>query len=171
MSSLQQITTRVIESDSKHWQRQIFRSDDDLTIPVSIWLESNEGETDLISDIISLLQAYGFAVLEPITKAPGSSFISFRGKSINSSEETIKNKERLKSDLLGKTLPHATAKRKTVSKVKKGLAKRIRKKLGAVALIGTLFMGAGTIAGHIIKGAGEEFGSYVVKNLSKILQS
>src|SRR5215471_15263881 len=62
----------VQSGDSYQWQRQIFKSDDDLRLPISIYLGSSEGRSQIIQNVFQMAYAYGFTNVVRATAAPGS---------------------------------------------------------------------------------------------------
>lgn len=159
MSILQQVTRPVLESESKTWQRQNFRSDDDQYIPVSIWLESSEGENELIGAIASLLQAYGFTIPGKINRAPGSSFFFFMARSEHGPEESLKNRKALEKDLQNQASPKNERRRRAASRLKTTLQKPPKKKTKKIVVIGSMLITA------FLTGIGEGVGIYIMEHL------
>ena len=61
MAMLQQTVRPVVDLSSKNWQRTGFDSeDDDLSLLVSVYLDSREGSREIVQNVEEVLQAYGF---------------------------------------------------------------------------------------------------------------
>jgi hypothetical protein len=105
MNTLQR--SPVIERDI-HGQRTgfDFGSDDDLSMKVSIYLDSQEGSDEIVGNVAGVLQAYGFTRFKPVTQAPGSWFISIEvGFKNTEKEQARKSKQAMEEDLGKESLP------------------------------------------------------------------
>lgn len=124
--------------------------DDDLSLSVSIYLDSDGGDSELVENVQEVLQAYGFAHFSQITQAPGSSFISIKVTHVtNNYLEARRDKEELNRDLVNEKPPSDPAKCQAVSKLKKSLWQRAKKKVVAIVVSGVIFIG--TVTGDIFK--------------------
>jgi hypothetical protein len=171
MNLLQQTFQPVAESEQKQWLDTRFRSDDDSSLQVSVYLGSNEGRTEVLVDVTQVLRAYGFTNFARMEQAPGSRFFSIEvrfGK--DDRQAAQKSKKQLLNDLLNDIPPgRPPQKRRAVRKLKKSLWSRAGKKLVTIILAGTTAVGglAVDIFRDEIKGGIED---WLKDNRPKIVQ-
>jgi hypothetical protein len=120
------------QSRQKEWQRTRFASDDDLFLPVSIYLSSGEEPRAIVDSVVEVLRAYGFSRIPRAYQAPGSFFIYIRaGFESNNREAARQRQQELKADLLRKKAPKTPRRQHAVSKLNQSLSARAKKKLAA----------------------------------------
>jgi hypothetical protein len=130
------------QSRQKELQRTRFASDDDLFLPVSIYLSSSEERQEIVDSVVGVLRAYGFSRIPGVYQAPGSFFIYIRaGFESNNREAARQRQQELKADLLKKKAPKTPRRQQAVSKLNQSLSERAKKKLGAIVIAGAVFLG------------------------------
>lgn len=147
------------------WQRQTFKSDDDQSLLVSLYLDSNEGRAEVLRDVSDVLYAFGFTNFVRAEQAPGSWYVSIKvefGK--GGSEEAQHNKKQLKEALLSDKprSSHTDAQRTSVRKLKKSLLARMKKGLAAITFGSVLLFG-----GHLVLDATKDAVKDVLKDAIK----
>jgi hypothetical protein len=134
--------------DLSEWQRQSFKSDEDLLLPVSIYLESGEEHREIIENVMRVVHAYGFTNIVQASQAPGSFFfhmdVGFESKS---HEQARQQKRKLTKALLeDDDSPNSTPEeRRAVKKVKQSLWARLKKGISAIT-VGSVLLLAGNLA-------------------------
>jgi len=171
MSTLQQtvLPTRLGE---KEWLRTTFTPDEDLFIPVSIYLDSSEGSEQIIKDVADVLRAYGFTNIPSVNQAPGSFYIHFEaGFESKNREAARQSRKELKADLLSKKPPENPKRRRAVKKLNASLLKRTKKRLGAAVLAGVVFLGSalGGVVKDVVKDEIELQGPKVARLMDRIV--
>lgn len=164
----QTTSTPYQSQELNEWQRQSFRSDDDLLLPISVYLESGEGHAEIIADVMQAVRTYGFTNVVHASQAPGSFFfrmeVGFESKDHRQAQQ---QKRRLTKALLdGDNLPDSTPQeRRAVKKVKQSLRarlKKLKKKISAIT-IGSVLL----FAGHQALEAGQDAAKDVLKDVMK----
>jgi len=124
-------------SDLKERKWIMVGSDDDLELPVSIFLEFGEQKDEVVDAVKELIGAYGFTEISEFTEASGSflGWLKARFKSTNRTEAR-KGKEELKKDLLSAVPPKEPQRQSAIVQFKK-----VMKKTGlALVLAGRLLV-------------------------------
>jgi hypothetical protein len=148
MATLQQ-TVRPAALRNEKWLRTTFASDDDLFLPVSIYLDSREGSEEIIENVTEVLRAYGFSNIPRVNQAPGSFYIHIKaGFESKDREAARQSKKELKADLLSKKPPKNLKRQRSVKKLNASLLRRAQKRLGTAVLAGVVFLGS-TLGGVI----------------------
>lgn len=146
------------------WQRRSFKSDDDLLLPVSVYLESGEGHAEIIENVIRAVRAFGFTNIVHSSQAPGSFFFRMEvGFESNNHNQARQQKRKLTKALLeDEDSPDSTAEElRAVKKLKQSLRARPKKKISAIT-IGKVLLLAGTLA------AGKDVVKDVLKDAVKV---
>jgi hypothetical protein len=168
MSTLLQ--TLPVAFSQKEALRTTFASDDDLFLPISIYLDSREGSKEIIEDIIEVVRAYDFNNISPVYQAPGSFYIHFKaGFKSDNHEAARQSKRELNADLLDKKPPAERKRRRTVKKLKGSFLRRARKKMGSAMLIGVVFVGS-AIGGMAKDVAKDEIKAFIEEQLPRVAQ-
>lgn len=148
------------KTELKKTLRTTFSTDDDLFLPVSIYLDSSEERSEIIASVAEVLRAYGFSNFASMYQAPGSFYIHIEaGFDSKDRQVARKRKEELKADLLSDKPSKHTARQRAVKKVKESLWKRAGKRLKTGVLFGTLFLGSvvGGVFKDVIKDESEKW--------------
>jgi len=162
MNSLQDPFAPVAGADVNQDFTTKLASQDELFLPVSIYLESDEGRGEIVQNVVGVMRSYGFNLVQ-WEEAPGTRYIHLRGKHADGDvEESRKSKRELKEDLLKKELPSHPRRRKAVEKLKKSLWSRSKKKIVTIIVAGAVYLG--TLSGDIVKDAIKDKAEEWLKN-------
>ena len=152
---------------NKKWLRTNFPPDDDLFLPVSIYLDSSEGSAEMTKNVAEVLRAYGFNNIPRVYQAPGTFYIHFEaGFGSKDRKAARESKEELKADLLSKKPPKDLKKRRAVKKLNESVLRRAEKKLGTAIVAGVIFLGSimGGVVTDLMK---DDLKAWVVKQAPK----
>jgi hypothetical protein len=169
--SLLQRTLSPLESKQRTQLRTSFWSGDNFFIPVSIFLGSSLGASEILGDMIGVLRAYGFADISRISQAPGSFYIQFRaGFESHDRDKALRRERELKADLVSKKLPKSPARRQAQAKLKESIRARAKRGFWTLLVAGSVMVG--TIIGDAAKDlVRDEMKSWVREEVPRVLQS
>src|SRR5258708_7839777 len=92
--------------DVNEWQRQIFESDDDLLLPISVYLGSSQEQGAVIQNVVQMAYAYGFTNVVRAVEAPGSFYFQMEVEFGNRDKQQARQlKKKLSAALVGKKPP------------------------------------------------------------------
>jgi hypothetical protein len=144
-------TTRfLLRKQSRQQLITTFGSDDDFSLTASVFLDSRVGRQEILRNLEKVFQSYGFTNFTRISGAPGSFFFSIH-VTFGTKDRALarKSKKELTEDLKGKELPEDPARRDSISKLKKSLWQRAKKRMTTIIVSGALFVGS--MAGEVFK--------------------
>lgn len=156
--SFQQMPISSPLQETKEWQHQIFKPDDDLVLPISIYLASSKGREEIIEGVVQAVSAYGFTKIVRTEQASGSFFFRMevgyesKDRHLARSQKIRLNKALIEDDDSTDSTPEE---HRAVKKVKQSLRARLKKGLSAIT-IGSVLLFAGKIAGNAAEGAVED---------------
>jgi hypothetical protein len=162
----QTTVTPYQSQELNEWQRQSFKSDDDLLLPVSVYLESGEGHAEIIENVMQAVRAYGFTNIVHSSQAPGSFFFRMEvGFESKNHHQARQQKRKLAKALVedGDSPDSTPEERRAVKKVKQSLRARLKKKLSAIT-IGSVLL----FAGGMVWDAGKDAVKDVLKDAIKV---
>lgn len=151
----QQTSIANLSQETNEWQRLMFKSDDDLSLPISICLSSSDGRDAIVASVVQAAGAYGFTKIIGAAQAPGSFFFRMEIRFQSSDRRLARSQKRkLQEALLKEQAAQGTTskERNAIKKVKKSLLERIKKGISAVTIGGVLLF-AGNMAADAAKDA------------------
>ena len=147
--------TPTQSQDLDEWQRQTSKSDENLLLPVSIYLESDKEHGELVENVMQVVRAYGFTNIVNASQAPGSFFFHMEvGFESKSPQQARQQKRKLTKALLEEedSEDSTPEEHRAVKKLKQSLWARAKKKISAITIGSVLLLG-GTLAADSAKDA------------------
>ena|SRR2546427_4760962 len=164
---LRQVTPVAL--GEKEGFRTAFASDDDLRLPVSIYLDSGEGSEEIIKSVAEVLRAYGFSNISRVYQAPGTFYIHFEAEfKTNDRKAAHQSSEELKAVLLSKKPPADAQKSQAVKVLHESFWRRVGRKVGTGILIGCIYWATTVVGGVVTDLIKDEVKAVVVEQAPKV---